>query len=121
MKTFGTRLRHAMRHFGPLCVGIDPHPQLLEAWGLTDDIDGLEAFAETCVEAFDGRVALVKPQVAFFEAYGSGASRCWSARSVCCALPEHWCSPTPSVVISAPPWMPMPVPGSATARSARTR
>ncbi|MEV6426957.1 orotidine-5'-phosphate decarboxylase [Nocardia sp. NPDC051463] len=72
MKSFGTRLRHAMRHFGPLCVGIDPHPQLLEAWGLTDDIDGLEAFAETCVEAFDGRVALVKPQVAFFEAYGSG-------------------------------------------------
>ncbi|MEU0500811.1 orotidine-5'-phosphate decarboxylase [Nocardia sp. NPDC005998] len=72
MKTFGARLQHAMRHFGPLCVGIDPHPGLLESWGLTDDVDGVEKFAEICVEAFDGEVALIKPQVAFFEAYGSG-------------------------------------------------
>ncbi|MFC4126921.1 orotidine-5'-phosphate decarboxylase [Nocardia rhizosphaerae] len=72
MHSFGHRLRHAMREFGPLCVGIDPHPGLLRAWGLTEDVDGLEAFAEICVEAFDGRVALVKPQVAFFETYGSG-------------------------------------------------
>lgn len=70
--TFGHRLQQAMRQFGPVCVGIDPHPALLRAWGLTEDVDGLEAFAEICVEAFDGRVALVKPQVAFFETYGSG-------------------------------------------------
>ncbi|MBY8852679.1 orotidine-5'-phosphate decarboxylase, partial [Saccharothrix sp. MB29] len=31
----------------------------------------LERFARTCVEAFGGRVALVKPQSAFFEAHGS--------------------------------------------------
>ncbi|VFA91445.1 orotidine 5'-phosphate decarboxylase [Nocardia farcinica] len=68
---FGTRLRAAMDRFGPLCVGIDPHPPLLVDWGLTDDAEGLERFAEICVEAFDGTVALVKPQVAFFEAYGS--------------------------------------------------
>jgi len=72
MKTFGDRIQHAMRHFGPVCVGIDPHPGLLGSWGLTDDVDGVEKFAEICVEAFDGTVALVKPQVAFFEAYGSG-------------------------------------------------
>ncbi|WP_228001310.1 orotidine-5'-phosphate decarboxylase [Nocardia australiensis] len=72
MKTFGHRLRHSMHHFGPLCVGIDPHPELLTAWGLTDDVEGVEKFAEICVEAFDGTVALIKPQVAFFEAYGSG-------------------------------------------------
>ncbi len=72
MTTFGARLQHAMRHFGPVCVGIDPHPGLLEAWGLTDDVDGVEVFAEICVEAFDGRVALIKPQVALFEAHGSG-------------------------------------------------
>ncbi|BDT90324.1 orotidine 5'-phosphate decarboxylase [Nocardia sputorum] len=72
MKTFGERLRHAMRDFGPVCVGIDPHPELLRSWGLTEDVEGLERFAEICVEAFDGLVALVKPQVAFFEAYGSG-------------------------------------------------
>lgn len=72
MNGFGDRLRQAMARFGPVCVGIDPHPQLLDAWGLTDDVDGVERFAEICVEAFDGTVALVKPQVAFFEPYGSG-------------------------------------------------
>ncbi|GGK39396.1 orotidine-5'-phosphate decarboxylase [Nocardia camponoti] len=70
--SFGKRLSAAMAQFGPVCVGIDPHAALLRAWGLTEDVDGLEAFAEICVEAFDGRVALVKPQVAFFETYGSG-------------------------------------------------
>ncbi|MCK0093224.1 orotidine-5'-phosphate decarboxylase [Rhodococcus sp. F64268] len=59
-----------MAERGPLCVGIDPHPQLLTEWGLTVDVSGLEAFSELCVEAF-GSVALVKPQVAFFEAFGS--------------------------------------------------
>lgn len=60
-----------MERNGPLCVGIDPHPELLAAWGLPDDIDGLARFTDGCVEAFGGHVAVVKPQVAFFEAYGS--------------------------------------------------
>ncbi|RVW03425.1 orotidine-5'-phosphate decarboxylase [Rhodococcus spongiicola] len=71
-EAFGTRLYAALDRFGPLCVGVDPHPGLLEAWGLPGTVDGLEEFSEICVEAFVGRVALVKPQVAFFEAYGSG-------------------------------------------------
>ncbi|WP_070378467.1 orotidine-5'-phosphate decarboxylase [Rhodococcus sp. WMMA185] len=65
------RLTSAVEHRGRLCVGIDPHPGLLESWGLPANAEGLEAFAETCVEAFVGEVAVVKPQVAFFEAYGS--------------------------------------------------
>ena len=69
--SWSERLRAAVAARGRLCVGIDPHPSLLEAWGLTPDADGLEVFAETCVEAFVGEVAVVKPQVAFFEAYGS--------------------------------------------------
>jgi orotidine-5'-phosphate decarboxylase len=68
--SFGARLRTAIARRGPLCLGIDPHPELLAAWGLPADADGLRAFAETCVTAF-GDVAVVKPQVAFFEAYGS--------------------------------------------------
>ncbi|MBH0774900.1 orotidine-5'-phosphate decarboxylase [Nocardia bovistercoris] len=71
MKTFGARLRAASEKFGPVCVGIDPHPPLLRAWGLTEDADGVAEFAAICVEAFGGAVALVKPQVAFFEPYGS--------------------------------------------------
>ncbi|WP_028476707.1 orotidine-5'-phosphate decarboxylase [Nocardia sp. CNY236] len=72
MTTFGSRLRRAMQRLGPVCVGIDPHPNLVRSWGLTEDVAGLAQFAEICVSAFEGRVALVKPQVAFFEAYGSG-------------------------------------------------
>ncbi|MFQ6173274.1 orotidine-5'-phosphate decarboxylase [Oryzobacter sp. R7] len=69
--TFGTRLRAAMDTHGPLCVGIDPHRALVESWGLGYDLAGLERFALTCVEAFAGRVAAVKPQSAFFEVFGS--------------------------------------------------
>ncbi|MBW4720977.1 orotidine-5'-phosphate decarboxylase [Saccharothrix obliqua] len=68
---FSARLAAATAAHGPLCVGIDPHPGLLDAWGLPRDAAGLERFALTCVEAFGGRVALVKPQAAFFESHGS--------------------------------------------------
>ncbi|GDY28874.1 orotidine-5'-phosphate decarboxylase [Gandjariella thermophila] len=68
---FGGRLAEAMSARGPLCVGIDPHPGLLQAWGLPADPVGLERFALTCVEALAGEVAAVKPQSAFFEAYGA--------------------------------------------------
>jgi orotidine-5'-phosphate decarboxylase len=71
MPPFGVRLREATDQFGPLCVGIDPHPELLAAWGMPRDPDGLRAFARRCVEAFAGHVAVVKPQSAFFEEYGS--------------------------------------------------
>ncbi|HWE88558.1 MAG TPA: orotidine-5'-phosphate decarboxylase [Pseudonocardiaceae bacterium] len=68
---FGARLAEAVSTYGPLCVGIDPHPGLLDDWGLSRDAGGVERFALTCVEAFAGRVAVVKPQSAFFEAHGS--------------------------------------------------
>ncbi|WP_207387902.1 orotidine-5'-phosphate decarboxylase [Kocuria sp. PD6] len=56
---------------GPLCVGIDPHPSLLDAWGLPATANGLERFALGVLEAAAERCAAVKPQVALFEAYGS--------------------------------------------------
>ena len=68
---FGARLAAAMDAHGPLCVGIDPHPSLLEAWGLPDDAAGLRSFALTVMVAVGGRVAAVKPQAAFFERHGS--------------------------------------------------
>jgi len=60
-----------MAELGPLCAGIDPHPGLLAHWGLEQTVQGLETFARTCVEAFAGTVAVVKPQSAFFERFGS--------------------------------------------------
>ena len=68
---FGARLSAAMDTHGPLCVGIDPHAALLQAWELADSVAGLETFAMRCVEAFAGEVACVKPQSAFFERHGS--------------------------------------------------
>lgn len=68
--SFGTRLTGATSSRGRLCVGIDPHPELLDAWGLPRNSDGLATFSDTCVAAFEG-FAVVKPQVAFFEAYGA--------------------------------------------------
>ena len=70
-RPFGARLADAMEDHGPLCVGIDPHPSLLEAWGLTDSAAGLRDFALRTIDAVGGRVAAVKPQSAFFERHGS--------------------------------------------------
>lgn len=69
--SFGERLAGAMDDLGPLCVGIDPHPGLLAAWGLTDDVAGLRSFALGVVDAVAGRVAALKPQSAFFERHGA--------------------------------------------------
>lgn len=68
---FGDRLYSAMREYGPVCVGIDPHHSLVEAWGLEDTVEGLRRFSLTVVEALGGRVAAFKPQAAFFERFGS--------------------------------------------------
>jgi orotidine-5'-phosphate decarboxylase len=71
LESFGARLRRAMDDRGPLCVGIDPHASLLAEWGLNDDVAGLERFSRTVVEAMADRVAVLKPQSAFFERFGS--------------------------------------------------
>jgi orotidine-5'-phosphate decarboxylase len=68
---FGDRLAAAMDQHGPLAVGIDPHPALLRAWGLTDDVPGLRAFALGVVAALGGQVAALKPQSALFERHGA--------------------------------------------------
>jgi orotidine-5'-phosphate decarboxylase len=69
--TFGERLVDAVGRAGPLCAGIDPTPELLAAWGLADDAEGLATFVRRCLDAYAGVVAVVKPQLAFFERHGS--------------------------------------------------
>ena len=68
---FGERLADAVAARGPLCVGIDPHAPLLEKWGLTDSPEGLARFTDTVVDALAGTVAVLKPQLAFYERHGS--------------------------------------------------
>lgn len=69
--TFGLRLDAAVGRFGNLCVGIDPHPALLAAWGLPDTPAGVDRFSATVLDAVADRVAVIKPQVALFERFGS--------------------------------------------------
>lgn len=70
MPGFGARLADAISRRGPLCLGIDPHPELLQAWGLPVNAGGLAEFSDICVAAY-ADFAVVKPQVAFFETYGA--------------------------------------------------
>ncbi|TFC96996.1 MULTISPECIES: orotidine-5'-phosphate decarboxylase [Cryobacterium] len=69
--SFGDRLRLAFDLRGPVCVGIDPHSWLLGDWGLPDTAGGAESFGRQVVAAAAGQVGLVKPQVAFYERFGS--------------------------------------------------
>lgn len=68
---FGERARAALSARGPLCVGVDPHAALLDSWGLEQDPAGVREFGLRTVEAAAGRVGFVKPQVSFFERFGS--------------------------------------------------
>jgi len=58
-----------------LCVGIDPDPASLPV-GFTPDVDGIEAFAALLIDAVVPYAAAIKPNLAFFEAFGAAG---WSA------------------------------------------
>ncbi|EIC06256.1 orotidine 5'-phosphate decarboxylase [Microbacterium laevaniformans OR221] len=68
---FGSRLQKAVAARGCLCVGIDPHEALLRQWGLGVDAAGVREFGLRTVDAAASTVAVVKPQVSFFERFGS--------------------------------------------------
>lgn len=75
MSEFAIRLAERIARFGPLCVGIDPHAPLLQSCGLPDSADGALAFGQRVLRAIDFELAIVKPQSAFFERYGSAGIR----------------------------------------------
>jgi orotidine-5'-phosphate decarboxylase len=68
---FGGKLKLAFDQFGHLCVGIDPHPFLLKEWGFEDKSADVREFSLRIIDACAGSVGIIKPQVAFFERYGS--------------------------------------------------
>lgn len=69
--SFSKKLARAFAERGPLCVGIDPHSALLEEAGLAADVSGLEAFALNLLDQITDVVSIIKPQVSFFERFGS--------------------------------------------------
>jgi orotidine-5'-phosphate decarboxylase len=53
-----------------LCLGLDPDPETLPT-GFSRDLAGVERFAALVLQAAVPSAAAVKPNLAFFEAYGS--------------------------------------------------
>ena len=53
-----------------LCLGLDPDPTTLPG-GFSPDLRGVEAFARLLLEAAGPYAAAVKPNLAFFEAFGA--------------------------------------------------
>lgn len=68
---YAKKLAARMREYGQVCVGIDPHQNLLERWGLENSAKGALEFGLRTVEAAAENAAAVKPQSALFECYGS--------------------------------------------------
>lgn len=67
---FAVRLQALAAARSPLCIGIDPSAELLQAWGLPVSAAGIGRFCALVMEAAGDRVAVVKPQAAFFERFG---------------------------------------------------
>ena len=67
---FSDRFSIAATNYSPFCVGLDPSKALLRSWDLPFDKHGLWEFSERVLDAASGKVAAIKPQVAFFEMFG---------------------------------------------------
>ncbi len=70
-ETFSRLLEQAFSKNGQLCVGIDPHEELLDDSGLSQSIEGLRHFSLSLLDELTGTVSIIKPQVSFFERFGS--------------------------------------------------
>lgn len=75
MTSFTTRLRKKINDHSPLCVGIDPSASLLRSCGLPNSAEGALEFAKRVLDAAHYRIAIIKPQSAFFERFGSAGFR----------------------------------------------
>jgi orotidine-5'-phosphate decarboxylase len=82
---FGDALITRVRDLGhPLCVGLDPHlakiPPLFRKGTMSaaapDTADAVEDFFNAVIDRLAGKVAIVKPQIAFFEQLGWRGIRC---------------------------------------------
>ncbi len=74
-EAFGSRLLTRIQKYGPLCIGLDPSRAVLARWGQADDVSGLGRFVEDFLALVPDHVAAIKPQIAFFERFGSGGLR----------------------------------------------
>jgi len=69
--SFGKRLLDVYQNDGQLCVGLDPSADLLTKWGLGYSAAAAERFCFEVLDACEHQVGVIKPQVAYFEQFGS--------------------------------------------------
>ena len=71
VSSFGERLLQSFGSHGQLCVGMDPSVDQLKKWGLTASAAGAEQFCIEIIDNCHGEIGILKPQVSFFEQFGS--------------------------------------------------
>lgn len=71
MAKFSQRLAEAMASHSPICIGIDPSESELDNWELPDTAAGAREYGLRIIDSAQGRLGIVKPQVGFFERFGS--------------------------------------------------
>lgn len=69
--SFGERLVKVFATSGQLCVGLDPSVEQLKKWGVAESSAGAEQFCIQIIDNCVGEIGFVKPQVSFFEQFGS--------------------------------------------------
>lgn len=69
--TFSRKLEIAFETKGQLCVGIDPHEEILIENGFEVSAKGVLEFGLEMLDQLKESVSIVKPQVSFFERFGS--------------------------------------------------
>lgn len=79
MTSFIKKLAAGFQEGKRLSVGIDPHDQLLQGWGLQITAAGAEKFGREIVAHSADAALCVKPQIAFFERFGSAGYRALEA------------------------------------------
>jgi orotidine-5'-phosphate decarboxylase len=70
-ESFSKKLVAAFSTSGQLCVGIDPHEEMLIENGFEVSAQGTLNFGLAMLDELEGAVAIIKPQVSFFERFGS--------------------------------------------------
>ena len=69
--TFSRSLEAAFSSKGQLCVGIDPHEEILLENGFEVSATGVYEFSMKMLDQLEDVVSIVKPQVSFYERFGS--------------------------------------------------
>ena len=67
---FADRFISATQQYGPLCLGLDPHAGRIPDIFGGDTAEGILQWGKAILNAAQGRVGVVKPQIALFERHG---------------------------------------------------